>query len=215
MKPVNQFCTFLFAMLLAAVLSFVGCSSTGIQRSEKATSTMQTMDNDINLLVVQLDATGVSLDELTKPGQSNIGKAYDLYKDNVLKMEAMDKQFAKHNEEMKTRGKEYFEEWQKDGSQYKNPQIQKLSDERRAELGDIYGKIAENSVGVQGAIDAYLSDAKEVQNYLSNDLTPKGIEAIHPSSQKVVDDGQNLKSAIKNIQTAIDKARSEMSQDGK
>jgi outer membrane murein-binding lipoprotein Lpp len=202
-------------ILFAAVIFIAGCSSTGIQRSEKATTTMKTMDSDIKLVAAQLDATGSSLDELTLSGQSDIRKAFDLYTDNVSKMEGMEKQFAKHADEMKSRGKEYFEEWQKQDGKYKNSQIQELSEQRRMELGDIYGKIAQNSIGVKEAFKAYVSDVKEIQLFLSNDLTTKGIAAIDPLSKKVVMDGESLKFAIKDVQTAIDKARSEMAQNGK
>jgi hypothetical protein len=215
MKLTKQSVAFLFTMLILAVISIAGCASTGIERSEKATTTMQTMDGDIKLAVVQLDATGASLNELTRSGQPDVKKTFDLFTDNVSKMESLEKQFAKHADEMKARGKEYFEEWQKEGSKYKNSQIQQLSDQRRAELGEIYGKIAENSIGVKDAFKAYVSDVKEIQIFISNDLTSKGIEAIAPISQKAVNDGDNLKYAIKNVQTAIDNARTEMAQSTK
>jgi hypothetical protein len=215
MKRTNQPVAFLFALLILTVISIVGCSSTGIKRSEKATTTMQTMDNDIKSIGVQLDATGSSLDNLTNPGQSDVKKAFNLYTDNASKIEKMEKRFAKHTDEMQARGKDYFEEWQKDGDKYQNSQIQQLSEQRRIELSEIYGKIALNSVGVKEAFKAYVSDVKEIQNYLSNDLTPKGIEAIVPISKKAVNDGDNLKLAIKNIQPSIESARAAMSQSGK
>jgi hypothetical protein len=201
-------------MLVVAVFSFIGCSTTGIQRSEKAATTMQTMDNDIKLVVVQLDATGASLAELTKLNQSDVKKAFELYTDNVSKIEKMQSVFAKHAEEMQSRGQEYFKEWQKEGNNYKSPQIQQLSEQRRVELSEIYGRIAINSIGVQETFKAYMSNVKEIQIYLSNDLTSKGVEAIAPISRKAVNDGDDLKYAIKNIQTAIERATAEMSQSG-
>jgi len=215
MKLTNQSIAFIFTVLVIAVISLAGCSSTGIQRSEKATTTMQTMDNDIKLVVLQLDATGKSLEELTKYGQADVKKAFDLYTSNVSKMESLEKNFAKHADEMKARGKDYFEEWQKEDDQYKNSRIQELSEQRRLDLGEIYSKIAQNSIGVKEAFKAYISDVKEVQTYLSNDLTTKGIEAISPISWKVVNDGENLKYAIQNVQIAIDRARTEMSQNSR
>lgn len=212
MKKSNQPVIFLYTMLILVVISFVACASTGIERSEKATTTMQSMDNDIKSAILQLDATGASLDELMRSGQPDVKKAFELYTENVSKMEKMEKQFDKHATEMKDRGKEYFEEWQKDGSKYKNSQIQQLSEQRRGELSEIYSKIADNSFGVNKTFKAYVSDSKEIQSYLSNDLTSKGIEAIVPISRKVVNDGENLKYAIKNVQTAIDRARTEMTQ---
>lgn len=83
-------------MLIVAAIIQVGCSSTGMQRSEEATTTMQTMDDDIKLAIVQLDATGASLDELVKPGQSDVKKAFDLYAENVSKIVKMEERFAKH-----------------------------------------------------------------------------------------------------------------------
>lgn len=214
MKLSNLLHGIFIAMLVICVISLWGCATTGIERSEKATTTMQTMDSDIKLVVVQLDATASSLSELTKPGQTDIRKAFDLYTDNVKKIEKLQKNFANHADEMKDRGKEYFEEWQKEGNKYKNSQIQGLSEQRRIELSDIYGRIAENSVGVKSSFESYMSDVKEIQLYLSNDLTAKGIGSISTITQKVVNDGDNLKYAIKNVQTAIDRARAEMAQGG-
>ena len=215
MKPAMQFVAFCLTALFVAIIGFAGCDSTGRDRSKEATTTMQTVENDINLAAVQLDATGASLDELMKPGQSDVKNAFNSFTDNIAKTEKMQKDIARHADEMKARGKDYFEEWQKDGNKYKNPQIQELSDQRRVALAEIYGRIAENSVGVRDAFKAYVSDAKEIQNYLSNDLTSKGLEAIAPISKKVVTNGENLRTAIKNVQTAIVNARAEMSQSGR
>ncbi len=214
MKPTNQSAAFLFTTLIVAVIGMAGCSSTGIQRSEKATTTMQAMDTDIKQIVVQLDATGASLDELMRPGQSDVKKAFVSCTDNISKIETMEQHFAVHADEMTSRGKDYFDEWQKEGNKYNNQQIRELSEKRRVELGEIYGKIAENSIAVKQPFKAYVSDVKEIQIYLSNDLTSKGIEAIAPISRKAVDDGDKLKLAIKNLQTAIERARAEMSQAG-
>ncbi len=202
-------------MIIASVISLTGCDSTGRDRSKEATTTMQTMENDIKAVAVQLDVTGASLDELMKQGQSDVKKAFNAFTDNISKLEGMQKDIAKHADEMKARGKDYFEEWQKEGNKYKNQQIQELSEQRRIELGEIYGRIAENSIGVRDAFKSYVSDSKEIQNYLSNDLTSKGIEAIVPISKKVVSNGENLRLAIKNVQTAIERARAEMSQSGR
>jgi hypothetical protein len=215
MKQMKQGAVLFCAVLITVATYFTGCSSTGVERSEKATTTMQTMNNDIRFIVAQLSATGTSLSDLTQPDQSDIRKGFDTYTENVNKMSSLEKQFTKHTNQMKLRGKEYFEEWQKDGAQYKNRQIQDLSEQRRQELGEIYGRIAENSVGVKEALRAYVSDISEIQMYLSNDLTVKGIQVIVPITQRVVSDGENLSFAIRSVQTSIDRARLEMAQGGR
>jgi len=218
MKRTNQSLIFIFTIFTAVVLIAAGCNSNGsngMERSDKATTTMQTMDDDIKLVIVQLEVTGASLAELTKSGQSDVKKAFELYSDNVTKIEKLEKDFAKHAEEMKVRGADYFDEWQKEGDEYENPQIQALSEQRRAELGVIYGRIAENSIGMDEAFKAYVSDVKEIQSFLSNDLTAKGIESIASISQKAVTEGNILNNEIKKLQTAIETARLEMAQSGR
>ena len=175
---------------------------------------MQTMDNEIKLIVVQLDATGASLEELIKPGQADVKKAFELYTENITRLAEKEGDFGKHADEMAARGKDYFQAWDKSGSNYENSRIQGLSEERRMVLGEIYGRIAENSIGAKSAFTVYVTDAKEIQRYLSNDLTTNGIAAIEPISRKIVDDGYNLKYTMTDIQTAIERARAEMSQNG-
>jgi hypothetical protein len=215
LKRTNQFVLFIFTLLTIIVLVTVGCDSNGMQRSEKATITMRTIDEDIKLVIVQLEATGASLAELIKPDQSDVKKSFETYSDNVSKIEKLEKDFAKHAEEMKVRGADYFDEWQKEGDQYKNPKIQELSEQRRAELGEIYGRIAENSVGMDEAFKAYVSDVKEIQMYLSNDLTAKGFESIVSISQTTVIEGDRLKNEIKKLQSSIETASLEMAQSGR
>lgn len=212
MKLINKTLVPRLALFIIVVFGIAGCASTGMQRSEDTRTSMETMDNDIQEASQQLDATGASLDELMRPGQTDLKQTFDSYSKNVEKMEAMEKKFAKHAEHMKAEGIDYFDEWEKEGTEYKNPQIQKLSDERRADLGEIYDKIAENSIGVDEAFKDYISNVKEIQTFLSNDLTPKGIDAITPISEKVVSEGDSLKKAIQNVQLAIQNARAEMSQ---
>ncbi len=202
-------------LLIIAAILITGCSTTGMQRSKETSTTMETMDNDIKIVMAQLYITGSSLEALMRPNQQEIRKTYVAFKENVSKMEDKEKDFVNHAEEMKGRGKEYFAEWKKEGNEYKNPQIQALSEQRREELGFIYNEIAASSVGVKEAYRVYLSDIREMQIYLSNDLTTKGIKAILPVSKKIVSDGDNLKNSLTNLQKAIDRAREEMAQSGR
>lgn len=201
-------------LLAAFFLLLTGCASTGMDRSEDASSSMQKVETDIKNIVVQLDATGSSLDRLIMPGQTDVKPAFETFSDNVAKIKKMESSFSDDADKMQARGKDYFEEWKKEGDTYKNSEIQRRSEQRRMELGEIYGRIAENSIGVKTAFKTYVSDVAEIQKYLSTDLTSKGIEAIAPLSKRVVTDGDNLKYAIGNVQSAIETAKSEMAPEG-
>lgn len=205
----------LAALLYGAFILLGSCAMLGIGTKRTAvTTSMQTVDSDIRQSVLQVDATGASLEDLIKSGQDNVKKALDKYTDNVSKMEKMGNKLMNHIDEMSVKRSEYFTEWEKRGDTYTNPQIRELSEQRRADLGKIFDQIPESRVGVSGALQAYLSDIKEIQNYLSNDLTPNGIGAITPIAQKAISDGDNLKEAIKPVLSALERARAEMLQGG-
>lgn len=212
MIPYTHYFTSRAPLLFTLFILLAGCASTGMERSDDATTTMQTVENDIQRIVVQLNATGQSLDNLVSPAQSDVKKAFDSFSANVEKIENMEKSFSAHADEMQARGKNYFSEWKKEGATYSNPEIQALSDQRRNELGTVYGRIAANSIGVKTAFKTYVSDVNEISTYLSTDLTSKGIDAIAEVSRKVVRDGADLKHAIKNMQSAIETAKNEMAQ---
>jgi hypothetical protein len=214
MKLRTRYGAIIASLLLGAFTALSGCATTGMQRSEKTGTTMKTVEHDIKLAVAQVDVTAASLDELVRPGQSDAKKAFKKYSANVDKMEDLGQTLFKHADKMSAQGKNYFDEWRTEGDRYQNPEIQALSEQRRAELSAVYVKISESSVGVKGSFKAYLSDIKEIQTYLSNDLTPKGVDTITPTAQKAVTDGDRLKEAVKPVLTAIDGVRAEMAPGG-
>ena len=198
------------SLLLAALATLSGCATTGMQRSEKTGVTMKTVEQDIQKAVVQVDLTAAAMQELVRPDQ-DLKKAYKNYAAEVDKMEHLGKVLFNHADKLSAQGKSYFDEWQKQGDAYVNPEIQSLSEQRRADMNSYYAKISEASVGVKGAAKAYLTNIKEIRTYLSNDLTPKGVQAISPVTQQAVRDGENLKLAVVPVLSAIDSARAELS----
>ena len=214
MKRLNIPGNVLAILFLVTLITAAACSTTGMQRSEDVQSSMETVDNDIKLIVVQLDAIGSSLDELTRPGQADVKRAFDLFSDNVSKIEDMEEDFVKHADEMTKSGKTYFDAWDKNKNQYDNPEIQRSSDARRAALGRTYDKIGENNKGVKEAFRTYVSDVTEIESYISNDLTTKGITSIASLTDRTVRNGNQLKNELRNLQSAIEDARAEMAQSG-
>jgi hypothetical protein len=214
MKVSTKLGAIIATLLLGALTCLSGCATTGMQQSAKTGTTMNAVEHDIQQAVAQVDATGASLQELVRPGQSNVKEAFKKYSANVDKMEDLGKRLFQHADKMSAQGKDYFEEWRKQGNAYTNPQIQALSEQRRADLSAVFARIPEASVGVKGAFKAYMTDIKEIKTYLSNDLTPKGVESITPIAQKAVMEGDSLKDAVKPVLSAINSAKAELAQGG-
>ena len=202
-----------FTMLLLGIAAFLflgGCATTGMDRSVKTSNSIKEVESDIRKLNIQIDATATSLDSLVNTGQPDLKKAFNTYSDAVAELDSQGKKVLKHIDEMKARSTEYFAEWEKQGETYTNPQIRELSDERRNKLAEIYARVPAAGAGIKRAYLAYLVDLKEIQTYLSNDLTQDGVIAITPVAEKSDQDAEALKISLEPVLTALDEINAEL-----
>jgi len=200
-----------FAMLLLGTVTLLGgCATTGTDRSAKASNSIQEVDNEIRKMNVQIDVTAASLYTLVNTGKPDLKKSFDSYTDNVAKLDKEGNKVIERLQEMKLRSNEYFGEWEKDGDTFTNPEIRELSEQRRSNLSELYARVPASGAGIKGTYHAYLTDLKEIQKYLSNDLTPKGIEGIAPVANKSVQDLDALKMSLKPVITALDEIKVEL-----
>jgi hypothetical protein len=51
----------------------------------------------------------------------------------------------------------------------------------------------------------------QIRTYLTNDLTPAGIDAMSPVAQKAISDGQEILAQMQPIMAAVAQARAEIS----
>lgn len=201
----------IFAMFILGTTAFLGgCATTGMDRSVKTSNSIKEVDSEIRKMIVQIDVTAVSLDSLVIPRNTELKKPFNSYSDNLAKLESEGKRVVKRTEEMKSRSKEYFGEWEKQGDTFTNSEIRELSAERRNNLAEIYARVPAAADGIKGTYNAYLTDLKEIQKYLSNDLTPKGIEAITPVAKRSVQNLDALKVSLQPVITALDEIKAEL-----
>jgi len=198
-------------MLLLGTVSFLGgCATTGMDRSVKTSNSIREVDSEIRKMIVQIDVTAASLDAVVTTGQPNLKKTFDKYSDNVENLDKEGKRVIKRLEEMKVRSNEYFAEWEKEGDAFTNSEIRELSTERRTKLAASYARVPAAGAGIKGTYNAYLTDLKEIQKYLSTDLTPKGVEGITPVANKSVQDLDALKQSLQPVIAALDEIKAEL-----
>ena len=201
----------IYTMLLLGTASFMGgCATTGMDRSLKTSNSIRDVDSEIRKMAAQIDVTAVSLDSLVNTGNPDLKKSFNTYSDNLNKLEREGKRVLKRLEEMKSHSKEYFEEWEKQGDAFTNSEIRELSEQRRSKLAEVYAQVPAAGAGIKGSYHAYLTDLKEIQKFLSNDLTPKGIEGITPVANKSVQNLNVLKRSLQPVILALDEIKAEL-----
>ncbi len=199
------------ALLVFGTAAFLGgCATTGMDRSAKTSNSIRDVDSEIRKMMIQIDVTAASLDSLVVAGNTDLKKSFDSYSDNLAKLDKEGKKVLKRTEEMKSHSKEYFAEWEKQGDTFTNPEIRELSAERRTHLAEVYAKVPAAAEGIHGTYNAYLTGLKEIQKYLSTDLTPKGVEAITPVANQSVKDLDALKTSLQPVLVALAEIKAEL-----
>lgn len=207
MESLSKYPLLLFTFCLLFISS---CSTTETSRAEKTSESMETVKSHVDKIANQVDATESSLANITNAEASEIEEAIEKYRENVSKIEELESEFSEEAEKMRSRGNNYFTEWQKETETYDEQQLREASSERREELSDAFEQITDNSGAVSRSLQTYLTDIKEIEDYLDMDPTPEGVAAISSLKEKVEENGQQLKNAIDEMKDSIENAQSQM-----
>lgn len=197
-----------FSAVLVALLA--GCASSPETQVEGVSSTMEQVDGDLREAVMQVDAVETSIDGLIQPENGELAEAFEQYSDQVAEMERVGEQLGEHADAMRERGLEYFDEWRTEGETVANPQVREISAQRHAQSREAFSDISQTSVDVKRTLQTYISDLRDIETYLSHDLTPAGLDAIAPVAEQAKQDGEALKEAIAPMLSALNRARGGM-----
>lgn len=208
---IKSYSVALLGVILVGMMAVLGgCATTGMERSTATVNSIDDVDAEIRIMTTNIDVTAASLDNLVKSEPAGLKRSFDSYSDNLAKLDAQGKLVIKRVGEMKANSKEYFAEWEKQGDTYTNPRIRQLSEERRIKLAGIYAQVPIAGEGIEESYQSYLMNLKEIYRYLSNDLTPSGVNAIAPVTQTAFRDLDRLKESLKPLIRALDDIKAEL-----
>ena len=204
---------FAMALAIAAAALAAGCAKDeGRERSGKAVGTLKETREELASTQKQIDDVLASASAV-QSGQGDLKSAYDKYKKEVAGTEEAAKDVRKRADDMRARAKEYQTKWQEEMSKVSNPDLKAAAQARAAKVQGRYAMITAKSQDAKAAYDPFIRDLKDLQTYLSNDLTPAAVQAASPVFDKVKASGQVLKQKLTALQQELDDVASEMSPD--
>jgi len=112
---------------------------------------------------------------------------------------------------MRTRSAEYQTKWQEEMSKVSNPDLKAAAQARAAKVRGNYEMISAKASDTSAAYQPFMADLKDLQTYLSNDLTPAAVQAASPVFQKVNASGQVLKQKLTALRQELANVASDMS----
>ena len=202
----------LFALVVIAFAAyFVGCTTTaGFKQGAKAAAKMNDAQNELLAAKSQTEATTTVLNEFGK--QEGIGLATQ-FKEFGKAIDSMESQFGKARksvEKVNEQGNKFFQEWEQEIALMTNEDLRQRSETRKNNLLESFNKIGASMQTAEEAYGAFMSDLRDVERFLSIDLTPGGIAEISDTVQKTNADSETLQKQIDAVIAELSRVAAEM-----
>lgn len=168
----------LVAGTLAIALFTSACaSSSGYKQADKTGAGIAEFREEITNGKTAVDTTVASLGAIATSAHTDPRKAFEQFSDDVKDLESTANKIRKRAQDMKDQGAKYFEKWQAELATISNPDVRALAEQRKTKLQAAFDNIRVLSEPLKASFDPWLSDLKDLQTYLGNDLTVKGVDA--------------------------------------
>jgi len=191
MKAIQLNNLFLAAALAAgAATLFSGCGTTsGYKQADKTGASIAEFRDEIVGGKKVIDATMKSLSDIAATANTDPRKAFAQYTKDVAKLESTAASVRKRGQAMQQEGQAYFTRWEKELAQVKDAEIRTLAEQRRAKLQETFESIRKYSDPLKAQFEPWMSNLKDLQKYLSNDLTIEGVDAAKSLFSKTTEQG--------------------------
>jgi outer membrane murein-binding lipoprotein Lpp len=179
-----------------SLLLSAGCASSGHDKGNQTAAHIQTAANHIAALPAAIDQTLASLSNLVNQAAADLRPQYKAFVFNLAVVEDAGKEIVDARIELGEKGKAYFAEWDSQLAQIKNENIKARSQSRKNEVAQQLQAIKKSYAEVELVYRPFMSSLKDVQKYLSVDLTPGGVAAIKDTVTKAVADADPLNASL-------------------
>ena len=184
-------------MAAGAALLLNGCGTTkGYKQADKTGVGIAEFRDEITQGKAAIDATMTALSDVAATANSDPRKAFEKYSKNVAKLESTANSIRKRAQSMKEQGQAYFKQWETELTQVNSPEIRSLAEQRKAELQGTFDSIRKYTEPLKAQFEPWMSNLKDLDKYLANDLTIAGVDAAKPLFTKTTQEGLEVQKSM-------------------
>ncbi len=198
-------------LLWGAQVFFPGCATTGLEKKQKAVSSIEEFHKELSKNLNQITETLTALNQIEKTDGGDLYKPYQNFVKQLNRTTDNSRSMSRHAESMSTKGKEYFDTWEKESSNIMNSELRATGEERRGELSKIFQHITSLAQEVQITYQPFIIDLTDIKTALGNDLTTRGMLSIKPYVTKANEDGKIVTGKLQALADEVDRATNALS----
>lgn len=182
---------------LAAAILMTACGTTsGYKQADKTGAGIAEFREEIVNGKKAIDATMKSLTDVAATANSDPRKAFQQFSKDLSNLESTAAKVRKRGADMKEQGQAYFKKWEQELTTMTNPEIRALAEQQKAKLQSTFDSIRKYTEPLKAQFDPWMSDLKDLQKYLGNDLTISGVDAAKSLFTKTTSEGLEVQKSM-------------------
>ena len=184
-------------LTLVAIAGLVsGCATDNYHKSANTAAALTQSSGMITKGNTLIDESLAGLNDLVSNPYPDLRKQFEKFNNAVNQLSLTSRDIASKAREMKSQGALYFAKWDKESAQIQNEDIRSRSETRRNEVASRFDRISRQYDETTTAFHPFMSDLRDVQKFLSTDLTAGGLAAIKDTAAKATTDAVPVKEAL-------------------
>jgi predicted nucleic acid-binding Zn-ribbon protein len=194
----NLLKTTLALTLLAGTAGFLtGCKApANYKQADKTGAGIADFRAEVTNVKRDVDGALKALDQIAITANTDPRAAFERYSKHVKSLEESAVKARKRGKDIREKGQAYFTEWEQQLAQLKNEEVRQLAEKRKAKLRDTFDSIRQVAEPLNTKFDAWMSDLKDLQTYLGNDLTVAGVDAAKTLFAKTQAEGKDVQKSL-------------------
>lgn len=196
LKQTNSLTLAMNVMVAAALWTASATAASGYKQADKTGQGIAEFRDEIVKGKNAIDATMKSLGDIAANADTNPRKAYEQYAKDVAKLEDTAEKIGKRAQAMREKGQAYFKQWEKELAEVSNPEIRALAEQRKVKLQETFGNIRKYTEPLKAQFQPWMSDLKDLQKYLGQDLTIGGVDAAKDLFLKTTNAGLEVQKSM-------------------
>lgn len=194
------------------VIGVSACASTkGYKKAENTSSSMEKFNTEITNTRAQVDVALKALTDLAAAPEADLRKTFETFSKAVDRVEAHAKRVRARADKMSENGQSYFDAWRKEFVAISNPELRRRSEERLQQTIANYDSIITKMQAAKESFQPFQTDLKDIQTYLSVDLSSQGVQSLEDIIAKTQKDTVVLNKKLDEVITEISAVSAAMS----
>lgn len=172
------------AFIVALSLLAGGCASTGYEKANNTSVTVEKAAREIRRGNGQIDAVLFALSSLVNNPEADIKPQFAKFDSALGKLESLAADVNEQTTAMQALGADYFRTWDAELAKIQNEDIRSRSSDRKIVVAARFEKVRVSYLNTKAAFQPFMSDLKDIRTSLATDLTVAGVASIKSTANK-------------------------------